>query len=131
MSCSRSSRLKRFPRRFTGGAVGAEMGHLIDPVLDVFTHMRLIPEDFAVKAILLDVLHAGFHLALALRVIAFTGMDAEPGCGGIRVEALVESQFPVLLVDDDQLGLIINALLRQAAEVAQGLNALALTRQCK
>ncbi len=109
-----------FPRWFAGGAVDADIGHALNPVLHVLTHVFLIPEDFTVEAILLDVLNTGFHLALALRVIAFAGMDPESSRGGILMKPLVERQFAVLFVDHHQLGLIVNALIRQATEVPQG-----------
>lgn len=98
----------------------ADIGHALNPVLHVLAHVFLIPEGFTVESILLDVLHAGFHLALALRIVGFAGMDPEPRRGGIIMESLVEDQFPVMLVDHHQLGLIVNALLGPATEVPQG-----------
>ena len=89
-------------------AVDADIAHALNPVLHVLAHVFLILEYLSVKAVLLDLLYAGFHLALVLRVIAFTGMDPEPSSDRILMEPLVEGQFPVLLVDNYQLGLIVN-----------------------
>ncbi len=47
-------------------------------------------------------------------------MDPESSRGGILMKPLVERQFAVLFVDHHQLGLIVNALIRQATEVPQG-----------
>ncbi|MNE85856.1 hypothetical protein D3C76_1468900 [compost metagenome] len=48
-------------------------------------------------------------------------MDAVPDGSRILVEALVQRQLTVLLVDHHHLGLIVDALLGDAAEVAEGL----------
>src|SRR5690606_7034000 len=69
----------------------------------------------------LDVLDPGLHLALALRVVALTGVDAVVSGGCILVEALIERQLTILLVDHYHLGLIVDALLGDAAEVTEGL----------
>src|SRR5690554_3990430 len=87
----------------------------------MLTHMLLIPEDLSIQTVLLDVLHARFDLAFALRVISFTGVYPESGCRRIRMEALVQRQLPVLFVDHHQLGLIVNTLLGQATKVPHRL----------
>src|SRR5690554_5178300 len=75
-----------FPGWFAGGSVNTDIGYTLNPVLHVLAYVFLISEDFTVEAILLDVLHAGFHLALALWIVAFAGMDPEPDRDGILVE---------------------------------------------
>ena len=44
-----------FPGGLSGGAVDADIGYALKPVLHVLAHVLLVPEDLTVKAILLDV----------------------------------------------------------------------------
>jgi hypothetical protein len=74
-------------------------------------------EGFAVQAIVLDIFDPGFDLALAFRILAFAGPDRKAGRGRILMEALIQGQFSEPLVDHDQLGLIIHAFSRTAAEI--------------
>src|SRR3546814_1023117 len=105
------------PRR----AVHACVGDSLEPIIQVLSDGGLVLEVLAVEAVTLDVLDPGLHLTLALRVIALAGMDAVPDGSRILVDALVQRQLTVLLVDHHHLGLIVDALLGDAAEVAEGL----------
>ena len=73
-----------------------------------------------IKAILFNVFDPGFHLAFALRVIALTGMDSEPDRGGIRVKTWVGLDLPVLLVNHNPLGWVINTFFGGAAKIPEG-----------
>jgi len=54
----------------TRGAVAADIGYLVEPLLDMGPHLRLIGEMLAIEAVALDVFDAGLDLALALRIVA-------------------------------------------------------------
>src|SRR5690606_35246719 len=82
---------------------------------------RLAGEALAIQTVLLDVLDAGFHLALALGVIALAGVDPVAGGGGVVMEALVQGQLAIALIDHHQLGLIVDALLSDATKIAESL----------
>ncbi len=88
------------------------VGDLFQPVLHMLANMGLIAEGLPVEAVIFDILHPGFHFALALRVVAFASVDAEPRCRGIRMELLVKGQLAVLLTDHHQFGLVVHALFR-------------------
>src|SRR3546814_14110066 len=106
------------PRR----AVHACVGDSLEPIIQVLSDGGLVLEVLAVEAVTLDVLDPGLHLALALRVIALAGMDAVPDGSRILVEALVQRQLTVLLVEDPHLCLIVDALLFDRAEVMDGMD---------
>ena len=64
----------------------------------------------------------GIHnLTLALRVIAPADVDVEPRTAGIAVELLVEAELTERLGQHHKLGLVVDTLLRDAAEVLHGL----------
>ncbi len=48
-------------------------------------------------------------------------MDAETRCRGELMETRVEGQFPVLLAEHHQLGLIVHTFLGYAAEITKRL----------
>src|SRR5690606_30122076 len=114
-------RLEMLPRMLSGRAVHTRIGYGLKPVMQMLVNGVLVRKLLAIETVTLDVLDAGLHLALALRVIALTGMDTIASRGCILVEALVERQLSILLADHHHLGLVVNALLSDAAEVAEGL----------
>src|SRR5690606_41595048 len=91
--------LKVRPRPLARRAMAACIGDIVQPLLDVLSHGRFAGEALAIQAVLLDVLHAGFHLALALRVVTLTGVDPVASGGGVLMETLVQGQLAIALVD--------------------------------
>src|SRR5574337_869559 len=107
--------------RLTGGAVSADVGHLVQPLLQVGAQLGFIAESLAIQRVLLDVLHPGFDFAFALRVIAAARLYPQAGGRRVFVETLIDGELTELLGNDHHLGLVIHTLLRHAAEVAEGL----------
>ena len=98
----------------------AHIGDRLQPVHQVGLEVVPVIEDLTGEGVVLDVLDPGLDLALALGVVALAGVDAEPGGSGIGGKALVEVQLAILLVQHHQFGLVVDALLGTAAEVAEG-----------
>ncbi len=94
--------------------------HRVQPLPQVLFDVLPVIEDLAIKAIVLDVLDPGLDLALAFRIIALTGVNAEPRPSGIGTKGLVKFQLPVLLVQHHQRGLVIDALFWPTSKVTEG-----------
>lgn len=107
-------------RQLAGAAVPPLVGGLVQPVGQGLLQVLPAGEGFAVQAVVLDIFDPGLDLALAFRIVAFAGPDRKAGRGRTLMEALVQGQFPEPLMDHDQLGLVVHALRRPAAEIAEG-----------